>query len=157
MQSTQVRKELQELRLRPSSPQIKWELVVDMAGTKDPKQCWIPPSPPFKGLDKEKVVTQTYDMYVELWKILAICVCETGLYPLIEVALFDAILTYQGNGGVENFRVAQQFRVLDRQGADFTVDFSCGIVQVCSGFCEDDLLTSHPLLGCRSNETNYLN
>lgn len=156
MQSAQV---LKALRLRPSSPQIKWELVVDMAGIQAPKQCWIPPSPPFKGLDKEKVVTQTYDMYVKLWKTLAVCVCEAGLYPLIEVALFDAILTYQRNGGVQEFRVVQQFRVLsnERQGADFTVDFSCGIVQVCSGFCEDDLLTSHPLLGCRSNETNYLN
>ena len=138
MQSSQALKDLQTLTLRPSSPQIKWDLVVDMAGIQAQKHCWSPPSPPFKGVDKEKVVTETYDMYMKLWQTLAVCVCETGLYPLIEVALFDAILTYQRNGGVKEFRVVQQFRVLsnNRHGADFTVDFSCGIVQVCSGFCE---------------------
>ena len=31
---------------------------------------------------------------------LSVNTCEIGLYPLIEVLLFNAILSYQENGGV---------------------------------------------------------
>ena len=57
------------------------------------------------------------------------------LYPIVEVALFDAIYSYEGaeRGEKGKCRVVQQFPILHtrRKGSDFTVDFTCGIVKVC--------------------------
>ena len=129
-------RELQNLMLQPSSSRINWGLVCDIAGISTTQRCWTPPLPPFERL--AKVVTQASEAYLKISNEYSVYFSEIGLYPAVEVLLLDALLTYQENGGKGKYRVVQQFPVLkrNRQGMDFSVDFSFGIVQVCSGFCE---------------------
>ena len=83
MQSTRVLRELQNLTLPPSSSQIKWALVCDMAGISTTQKLWTPPLLPFERL--AKVVTPTSDVYLKLWMELSVNFSEIGIYPAIEV------------------------------------------------------------------------
>lgn len=133
VQSSRTLKEIFELQLPPSSPQLCWKVVCEMAGITTSQKLWDPPHPTFGPL--ENIDLTVSNKFIEVWKLLTVTTSEIGLYSIVEVVLFDAICSYEAaEAGVKGkYKVVEQFPVLrtENRGAHFTVDFCCGIVTVC--------------------------